>query len=255
MVRAMRTASIVIPTLNRVNMVGKAIDSALAQDYPCEVVVFDAGSKDGTKDLCESYGDKINYYRLPKDPGYMCSWYIAASMATGEIIHWGLDDDWMEPTYMSRCIEMLLPDVGMVFTEAMLYFDDATTNKLNLQWDVPATVNRISSESIEQALLGMQMTISPSCWIARRKDILDNLVVGKLPYCDHMTGANEVFMTMSLLKRYPWAIYIKDPLVNFLGHAGASTIYAIRKGGDVLHNFLDEYRQIKDAYFRMKDGL
>lgn len=52
--------SVIIPTYNRAWTLKKAVDSALAQDYPSrEVIVVDDGSTDQTRDLLAGYGDKI----------------------------------------------------------------------------------------------------------------------------------------------------------------------------------------------------
>src|SRR5215210_6649119 len=52
--------TVVIPTYNRVDLLGEAIDSALAQDWPeFEVVVIDDGSTDETPQLLSAYGDRV----------------------------------------------------------------------------------------------------------------------------------------------------------------------------------------------------
>ncbi|MDX9963921.1 glycosyltransferase [Desulfobacter postgatei] len=54
------TISVIIPTFNRVWTLKRAVDSALAQDYPHrEIIVVDDGSTDGTRDLLAGYKDKI----------------------------------------------------------------------------------------------------------------------------------------------------------------------------------------------------
>jgi len=55
--------SIVIATYNREKYIGECIDSALNQSYlNSEVIVVDDGSTDGTRKICEGYGDKIRYF-------------------------------------------------------------------------------------------------------------------------------------------------------------------------------------------------
>jgi glycosyltransferase involved in cell wall biosynthesis len=52
--------SVIIPTHNRRDMVRRAIDSVLAQDYsPIELIVVDDGSTDNTRAALEDYGDAI----------------------------------------------------------------------------------------------------------------------------------------------------------------------------------------------------
>ena len=49
------TVSVVIPCHNYANYLPDAIESALAQSIPCEVVVVDDGSTDGSSDVARSY--------------------------------------------------------------------------------------------------------------------------------------------------------------------------------------------------------
>jgi glycosyltransferase involved in cell wall biosynthesis len=55
--------SIILPTYNRANMIGKAIESVLAQTYMnWELLVVDDGSTDNTKQVVEAYNDsRIGY--------------------------------------------------------------------------------------------------------------------------------------------------------------------------------------------------
>jgi glycosyltransferase involved in cell wall biosynthesis len=57
--------SAIIPTYNRADFVGRAIDSALAQHLPgdVEVIVVDDESTDATPDVAASFGDRISYLR------------------------------------------------------------------------------------------------------------------------------------------------------------------------------------------------
>jgi glycosyltransferase involved in cell wall biosynthesis len=52
--------SVIIPTYNNGGYIEQAIESVLAQQYsPCQLIVVDDGSTDGTKAILEPYGDKI----------------------------------------------------------------------------------------------------------------------------------------------------------------------------------------------------
>lgn len=54
------TISVIIPTFNRAWTLKRAVDSALAQDYPYrEIIVVDDGSTDGTREILAEYSDKI----------------------------------------------------------------------------------------------------------------------------------------------------------------------------------------------------
>jgi len=119
----MKTASIVIPTFNRAHLVVRAIESAINQTYPCEVIVCDHGSTDNTPNVAAKYESKIRYIRREKDNGPIVCWRDGIEQATGEIVHINYDDDWIEPTFMKKTIAKLDDDIGFVYTGFTTHFD------------------------------------------------------------------------------------------------------------------------------------
>lgn len=63
--------SIILPTYNRAHILGRSLESVLAQTYPWfEVILVDDGSTDNTKALVESYEDKrIHYFNAGLNQG------------------------------------------------------------------------------------------------------------------------------------------------------------------------------------------
>lgn len=103
--------SIVITTYNRLTLLQRAIDTALAQTIPCEVVVVDDCSSDGTQayvqERCEalaSAGDKrLVYLRNSSNLGHSKSVNAGVELATGDWIKPVDDDDYLAP----NCIEVM----------------------------------------------------------------------------------------------------------------------------------------------------
>ncbi|MEB3281856.1 MAG: glycosyltransferase family 2 protein [Lyngbya sp.] len=101
--------SIVITTYNRLNLLKRAIDSALKQTVPCEVVVADDCSSDGTeeyvKGLCQSQPEdsdrRLVYHRNERNSGHSQTMNMGVSAASGEWIKPLDDDDYLAP----NCIE------------------------------------------------------------------------------------------------------------------------------------------------------
>ena len=96
------TVSIVIPTFNRAALLPRAIDSALAQTLPAEVIVCDHGSSDDTPTVAARYGDAIRYIRRERDQGPIVCWREGVESASGELVHFNFDDDWSDATFLDH---------------------------------------------------------------------------------------------------------------------------------------------------------
>ncbi len=103
--------SIVITTYNRLTLLRRAIDTALAQTMPCEVVVVDDCSSDGTQayvqEQCEALaitGDnRLVYHRNSTNLGHSKSVNVGVELATGDWIKLVDDDDYLAP----NCVEKM----------------------------------------------------------------------------------------------------------------------------------------------------
>ncbi len=93
--------SIVITTYNRLSLLRRAVESALAQTWPCEVVVADNGSDDGTEEYIRSLGSRVIYHRNSANLGHSGAVNAGVSVAKGEWIKPVDDDDYLAP----NCIE------------------------------------------------------------------------------------------------------------------------------------------------------
>ena len=78
--------SIIIPTYNRKNIVTRAIDSVLSQNFKrCEIIIVDDNSTDGTSEfLEEKYGKKIKILKLNKNVGQNIARNKGSEVARGE---------------------------------------------------------------------------------------------------------------------------------------------------------------------------
>lgn len=104
--------SIGIPTYNRGATLGRAINSALAQDYTnVEVLVSDNASTDGTEALCLEFSAQhgnFRYLRQAQNRGMTENFLQVLSQASGEYFMWLSDDDWLDENYVSACMRELI---------------------------------------------------------------------------------------------------------------------------------------------------
>jgi glycosyltransferase involved in cell wall biosynthesis len=249
----MKTASIIIPTFNRAHLVTCAVESAMNQTYPCEVVVCDHGSTDNTPDVMAQYKGKIRYIRREEDRGPIVCWRDGVEQATGEIVHITYDDDWLMPTFMEKAIAKLDDDVGFVYTNVIMYYQGR--NKTSIGFNHPPNVGYM--KDIAQYLIQKPSAISPGCAIFRRKDTLKNLLL-QIPNAQGVygkdSGVGEDLLLFLLTSRdYPKYFHISEPLACFLHHPGSITVGAYLAGyGEYL---VDSYANAKSYYFSLPGSI
>lgn len=96
--------SVCIPTYNRAQLLKEAIESVLSQTYSdFELIIYDDGSTDGTKEVVNTFTDKrIRYYRASTNKGRPYARNSCIDLSRNEWLVWLDDDDMMEPELLSR---------------------------------------------------------------------------------------------------------------------------------------------------------
>lgn len=87
--------SVVITTYNRLDLLRRAIDSALNQTIECEVVVVDDCSSDDTEAYVKSLGNQVVYDRHEVNKGHAASVNTGVAKASGDWIKFLDDDDYL----------------------------------------------------------------------------------------------------------------------------------------------------------------
>lgn len=217
--------SIVIPTFNRSGMLRRCIDSALAQTFACEIVVCDHGSTDDTPAVARSYGDRIRYVRREQDSGVHFAWLDGVVSASGEFVHINYDDDFIAPTFIEKCLALMGPDVAFCVTCAEVR-DDATQKSLSYLFTSlgPTGVYPVRRFMAHQ----IKGLVSPGATLIRRKDILNHLLVGRVPFTkfEYRGVGPDWLMTAMTTLDYRKFGYVDEPLAVFSAHDGSITVNA-----------------------------
>ena len=112
-----KTVSIVVPVFNRLEYTRRCID-ALVQypgDPPCELIVVDNASTDGTAAYLEQRGDTLVTVTLQENRGFACACNQGAGVATGEYVLFLNNDTQVGPHWLSPLVATLEDDsVGLV---------------------------------------------------------------------------------------------------------------------------------------------
>lgn len=107
---------------NRVKTIRRCIDSIVAQDYPnIEIIVQDGASTDGTREILQTYGDKINLVSEP-DSGAGEAMFRALNRINGEFFGSCQSDEELVPYAVSWAVENLTkyPDVAAIYGDHYL---------------------------------------------------------------------------------------------------------------------------------------
>jgi hypothetical protein len=101
----MPAVSILVPSYNRADLLKVCLDSLLATTVPCEIIVSDNHSEDGTDEMMKGYDDpRLRYYRQPENIGWFDNHNFLLAQASKDYICLFGDDDIALP----GCFEMKL---------------------------------------------------------------------------------------------------------------------------------------------------
>lgn len=102
------TVSVIIPTYNRVHLVGRAIKSVLNQTYQdFEIIVVDDASTDNTEGVVKALGDsRIRYIQHEQNRGGSAARNTGIKAAHGEYIAFLDSDDRFEPMKIAAQIDV-----------------------------------------------------------------------------------------------------------------------------------------------------
>ena len=163
--------SVIVPTRNSARFVDEALQSVIAQDYhPREILVIDAGSTDGTREIVLQHADAGVTLIDQQSRGIAAAWNEAIAVARGDLLAFLSSDDRWLPGKLRHQLQVMIdaPELGYTITH-FRYF-------LQPDCPIPATFN--------QALLGQSL-------VGR---IMETLVVRRTVY-DQIGTYDTAFRT------------------------------------------------------------
>lgn len=131
----MTQLTIVIPTLNRLELLKRALESVLAQTVEIEIIISDNGSSDGTAAYLDSLELPSQVRRFRHDTTMPVQEHAAFQFDQVRT-PWAVflsDDDFLEPQFAKRILALIeqQPDVKLVYTGCrMIYGDIAAPAKV-----------------------------------------------------------------------------------------------------------------------------
>jgi glycosyltransferase involved in cell wall biosynthesis len=132
----MARVSIALTVYNGERYLAAALESLLGQRFKdFEVIISDNASTDGTQAICLHFAakdDRIRYVRNRVNVGLAGNFNQAFRLSSGEFFKWAAYDDICGPHLLSRCVEVLDHDPGVVLAYprvAMIDEDGEITKK------------------------------------------------------------------------------------------------------------------------------
>jgi len=168
--------STVIPVYNRPGLVGRAIESAMAQDIDGhEIVVIDNCSTDQTWQVLGGYAqrdERIRCIRNDSNIGPVCNWLKGVQAGLGEYCHLLFSDDTIEPHFLRRSLELFDSRTGYVISGHRKCHDGVEVGRSTFQQQA-----EISSEEILESIVFSNpkriQVINPVGVLFRRSDLLE----------------------------------------------------------------------------------
>ncbi|TVQ07729.1 MAG: glycosyltransferase family 2 protein [Leptolyngbya sp. DLM2.Bin27] len=167
------TFSVVITTYNRVELLKRAIASALNQTLPCEVVVADDASTDGTEAYVRSLGDRVVYHRNAQNLNHAATVNQGVAAASGDWVKFLDDDDYLAP----HCIETMAaaiaqhPQAALCSCQA-IQVDGQGHELRRTPATGPGQVFYIPQSAIHYGMLMDQVPFGTPAQVAARRDAL-----------------------------------------------------------------------------------
>ena len=112
-------ASIVIATYNHAQWLPDAIECALSQAVPCEVIVVDDGSTDGTIGILDRYKDRIRAVTIAHS-GPSVARNTGLEMAGADFVMWLDADDLIAPTKVEKQLAAFSDEIGWVLSDVRI---------------------------------------------------------------------------------------------------------------------------------------
>lgn len=123
--------SVVMPTYNHAQYIGRAIQSVLDQTYKnWELIVIDNHSTDNTVELLAGFSDsRITYLKIHNNGVIALSRNVGIREAKGEWIAFLDSDDWWSSDKLNICCSNIRSNVDLLYHDLIIEKEDQTSSE------------------------------------------------------------------------------------------------------------------------------
>jgi glycosyltransferase involved in cell wall biosynthesis len=224
------TVSVVIPTRNRAQYIGEAIESVLAQTYSdYEIIVIDDGSADGTHEILSPYAKNNGVRYERQDPlGVSAARNHGVRLARGRFIAFLDSDDLFLPAKLEKQMALFAQDSELGFVHCNFSKFDGQGLDLGVR-----DTSRHQGSIYPKILREWSVLMAIPCMLVR-KDVFEN--VGG--FDEQMGWAEDMDLWRRIAKNYRVAT-VPEALVKVRVHS-ASTTFGKAGAADGFKRYLDK---------------
>lgn len=234
--------SILIPTYNRADYLGQAIDSALAQTYKnIEIIVHDDASTDNTPVLLKQYHDKrLRIIRTENNHGMLGGWNYIVKQAKGDYIKFLASDDLLELDCVQELVNTALKHSNAAIVTCQRKFIDGKgrlVKKMGYS-NKDTIVNGLKHAHWILTTLRENKIGEPTAVLYPTK------LVKQAGEYDPTFSQFADFEYWIRLLQFGDLVYVHKPLCSFRTHASSNTSSAIADG-----RFITEIFALIEKYY------
>jgi glycosyltransferase involved in cell wall biosynthesis len=243
--------SVVIPTYNRAQFVGKAVASVLNQSFPSyEIIVIDDGSTDGTREALSRYAGKISYI-YQNNSGVSSARNEGIKQSQGDWVAFlDSDDEWTRQYLFTQTMHARkFPQAIAHLTNAVTILSDGTRTNLFAETGLMETFKTAPCLFLARPL---RLILSHASWFLQSA-ILRRDVLFKIGLFDNdLSIAEDIDIIARAALEGPFTLYRGEMVQVYRRHESMLNLSA-----KSFQNGLYRYKAFEKVYLKLlsADGL
>lgn len=236
--------SVVIPTHNRCDLVGRSIDSVLHQTYnDIEVIVVSDGSTDDTDVVVSKYENsdhRVKYVSYTPAKGGNYARNLGISHSTGEYVAFLDDDDTWFPEKLEKQLKVMEenPLVGLVYTGChVIYVNEKVEYR---------SIPQKSGDLLHDLLL--DNVVGSTSTVLVRKTIFEQSGV-----FDEKLGALQDYDLWIRIAKYAQIGVVSEELINYFNYRGGKQVSALTSKYEAAFDYINSKYKNEIAGLSEKD--
>jgi glycosyltransferase involved in cell wall biosynthesis len=208
--------SVIIPTYNHANFLGKALESIIHQTYNnWEAIVIDNHSTDETNKVIDRFKDsRIQYFKIYNDGIIAKSRNFGINVAKGDWIAFLDSDDWWTKDKLEICLKNIDEEVDFIYHKLEIIYDNSKSylkrkKIVGRHLNKPILNNLLISEIKDGSAIGNSSVVV-------RKDILNK--IGGISENKKMVASEDFNTWLRIAQITDQFKYIKNRLGYYLVH-------------------------------------